>query len=111
MVGFQKKLLVILIICALAAPAGIFLPKAFDAEDAWGEWSTETVKKMIGYIPHGMEKIGEIWKAPIPDYNFGDDTSPLSVQVVSYIASAFIGIILCLGVFYLIKIIVYRSEK
>jgi len=27
-------------------------------------------RKAVGYVPQGLEKLGEIWKAPMPDYAF-----------------------------------------
>jgi cobalt/nickel transport protein len=54
MSAFQKKLLVILAIVALLSPIGIILPEKFKAGDAWGEWSAETIHKLVGFIPERL---------------------------------------------------------
>jgi len=110
MTAFQKKILVILIVLAAASPIGIYLPIKFNAGGAWGEWSAETIEKMIGFIPEGFTKTADLWKAPIPGYSLGDDKSPFMVQAVSYILSGVIGIGLCLLVVYgLSKLLVKKK--
>ena len=53
---------------ALLTPLGLWLPQRFRAGPAWGEWSPEEVKRMMGYVPEGMKKGAELWRAPLPDY-------------------------------------------
>jgi hypothetical protein len=102
----HKKLYIGLLIAALITPIGIFLPQWFKAGDAWGEWSTETVKDKIGYTPQGMEKVADLWKAPMPDYSLGDEDSSLSRQSGLYILSAVVGLaIISLFSFGLIKLV------
>lgn len=91
---FQKKLLAGLIIMAFLSPLGIILPEKFKAGDAWGEWSPETLKELIGYMPRGLKKLADIWSAPIPDYNLGGADASLAIQIWSYIASGIIGVLL-----------------
>ncbi len=111
MSAFQKKLLIILVVLAVISPIGIYLPAAFNAEDAWGEWSTETVEKLVGFVPEKMKSVAELWKAPIADYNLGDEQSSFTVQALSYILSGAIGIVLCiLLLFGLSKLLVKKSE-
>lgn len=109
--AFQKKLLIILVIMAILTPIGIYLPAKFQAEDAWGEWSIKSVEKMIGFLPEGMKKSADLWKAPVPDYNMGDEKSSFAVQAFSYILSGIIGIVLCILVLIgLSKILVKKNE-
>jgi cobalt/nickel transport protein len=108
---FQKKLLVILVVLAVISPIGIYLPMKFNAKDAWGEWSKETIEKMIGFVPEGLKKTVDVWKAPIPGYNLVDDKSPFTMQAFSYILSGIIGIALCIIVLYgLAKIFIKKNE-
>ncbi len=103
---FKKKLYIGLLIAALITPIGIFLPQWFNAGDAWGEWSIETVQKKIGYTPAGMEKDVDFWKAPMPDYSLGDEDSSLAKQSVFYILSALVGVaIISLLSFGLVKMV------
>lgn len=100
MTPFQKKLLIILLALAVLSPIGIFLPAAFNAGDAWGEWSTATVEKLIGFVPEKMKGMADLWKAPIPDYTLGEESSSFSSKALSYILSGVIGVALCALVLY-----------
>ncbi len=100
---FQKKLLIWLLILIILSPLGILLPYLFNAGDAWGEWDIETVEKMKGFIPKGMEKLSSLWKSLFSDYTnlFGEDL-PLSLQIISYILSALLGSII---IYFLLRLI------
>jgi|SRR5271157_2265647 len=111
MTPFQKRLLAGLLIMALLSPIGILLPKTFNAGDAWGEWSTDKIERLLGYVPEGMKKIAEIWKAPVHDYNFGAESSSMSTQILSYIVSGFLGIIVIGSVIYLIFRLLLKNGK
>ncbi len=108
---FQKKLLVILLVLAVVSPVGIYLPAKYNAEDAWGEWSAETIEKMVGFVPAKLKEAADLWKAPIPDYNLGDEKSKFTAQALSYILSGAIGVILCILVLFgLSKLLVKKKE-
>jgi hypothetical protein len=111
MTSFQKKILIVLVALAIVSPIGIYLPVKFNAENAWGEWSTETIEKLVGFVPAKLQETADLWKAPIPDYNLGDEKSTFTVQAFSYILSGAIGIILCILVLFgLSKLLVKKSE-
>lgn len=109
MTRFQKKLWIGLIIMALLSPLGIILPQKFNSGDAWGEWGTDTLEKFLGYVPEGLKKMADIWKAPIADYNLGVENASLTVQIFSYIISGILGIALVGGVVYLITKFLLRK--
>ncbi len=104
----QKKLWIGLVIMALISPLGIILPELLNSGDAWGEWGTDTLEKLLGYVPDGLKKYAEFWKAPVPDYNLGGEESSMAVQVISYIASGLIGILAIAFVIYLISKVVMK---
>ena len=108
---FQKKLLAGLLIMALISPLGILIPKKFNAGDAWGEWDTGKIERLIGYVPAGMKKIAGIWKAPVRDYSFGGDNASLAAQALYYIISGFLGIIVAASVIYLISRFLVKNGK
>ncbi len=111
MTSFQKKTLVILAVLALLSPLGIILPEQFKAGDAWGEWSTETLQELVGFVPEKLKETAGLWQAPIPDYNLGDETSSFTVQALSYVLSGAIGIVLCILVLFgLSKLLVKKKE-
>ncbi len=107
----QKKLWIGLLILTLLTPLGIILPEKFKAGGAWGEWGPEELKKLIGYMPEGLKRLSDLWKAPVPDYNFGGEGASLTSQVISYIVSGLIGILAVGIVIYLISKVVVRNEK
>jgi len=109
--GFQKKLLIGLVVLAVISPIGVKLPELMKAGEAWGEWSKDKIKEMIGYVPAGMEKDSEIWKAPIPDYNLGEKKSTFTVQALSYILSAAIGIIVCGSLLFLLSRLLFKKSE
>ena len=103
MTTFQKKLWIGLGIMALLSPLGLLLPEKFKAGDAWGEWSTETIGKMLGHVPQGLKRLSELWSAPLADYSFGGEQAAPAVQYLAYIVSGLVGIALAYGVVLLIK--------
>jgi len=111
MTAFQKKLLVILAVLAVLAPLGIILPEKFEAGDAWGEWSAETIQELVGFVPEKLKETADLWSAPIPDYNLGDEKSSFTVQALSYIVSGVIGIALSiLLLFGLARLLLKKKE-
>jgi hypothetical protein len=79
----------------LLCPLGLIIPAKFGAGSAWGEWSSEEIKKLVGYVPSGVSRLGELWKAPMPDYAFkGQEGAPIHTLSVSYIISGVVGVII-----------------
>jgi cobalt/nickel transport protein len=111
MTKFQKKLWLCLGIMALLTPLGIYLPEKFNAGDAWGEWGTDTLQGLLGYVPEGLRKMADFWKAPVPDYNFGGENAAMSTQVISYIISGMIGIAAGAILIYVITKFLIKHEK
>jgi hypothetical protein len=110
MTSFQKKLWIGLIIMALLSPIGILLPEKFNAGDAWGEWGTDTLERLLGYVPEGLKKLADLYKAPIADYNLGGESSPLIILVISYVISGILGIAIVGGVVYLISRLLVKEK-
>jgi cobalt/nickel transport protein len=111
MTKFDKKLWIGLLVMALLTPLGIYLPERFKAGDAWGEWGTDRIQELLGYVPEGLRKLAEFWKAPVPDYNFGGENAAFGMQVISYIMSGIIGIAVAVLVIYLITKLLVKHEK
>lgn len=107
----QKRLWAGLIIMALISPLGTLLPEYLHSGEAWGEWGTDTLEKLIGYVPEGLKKYSDLWKAPVPDYNFGDKDSSMAVKGISSVASGVLGILAVALVVYLISRMAVRNEK
>ncbi|KPK02712.1 MAG: hypothetical protein AMK71_01345 [Nitrospira bacterium SG8_35_4] len=107
----QKRLWTGLVIMALLAPLGILLPALFHSGDAWGEWGTGTLEKLLGFVPEGLKKYADMWKAPAPDYNLGGEDASMTVQLISYIASGILGIAIITLVIYFISRFVVKNGK
>jgi hypothetical protein len=111
MTTFQKKLWTGLVVMALLSPLGIFMPQYFMAEGAWGEWSSEKLKEMLGFVPAGLEKLADLWKAPIAGYNLGGEDASIWTQAVSYIVSGILGILIVGCIAYALARIIKRNER
>lgn len=107
----QKKILVILLILCLVTPIGILLPLFFNAGDAWGEWSAQTVKELVGYVPQGLAKYGDVWNAPLPDYDLDGAGRSVVHQSGFYIVSGVFGATLTYVVMLLITRLIIKNEE
>ena len=108
---FQRKLWIGLLIMALLTPLGILLPKKFNAEEAWGEWGTDKLGQLIGYVPEGLKKLAGLWKAPVPDYNLGGEGASFTVEVISYVVSGLLGIATCTLVAFVVSRFIRKHGK
>jgi hypothetical protein len=107
----QKKILVILLLLCLITPVGIMLPAYFNAGDAWGEWSAQTVKELVGYVPAGLAKYSDIWKAPLPDYDAKKADRSIIHKSGYYIVSGILGATISYIVMFLISKLIVRNGK
>ena len=107
----QKKILIILLLLCLITPVGILLPMFFTAGDAWGEWSAQTVKELVGYVPWGLERYSDVWEAPLPDYTINSEDTSVVHQSGYYIVSGIIGATVTYVVMLLISRLIVKSGK
>ena len=107
----QKKILVILLMLCLLTPVGILLPAFFNTSDAWGEWSAQTVKELVGYVPKGLAKYSAVWKAPIPDYSVNKKDSSIVHRSGYYLVSGIIGATVTYLIMLLISGLIIRNEE
>lgn len=59
-----KPLWAILIVLAILTPLGLLA-----SGTPWGEWGREEIIGMAGYLPAGMERLGDGWRGLLPDYS------------------------------------------
>ena len=107
----KKKIIIVLAILVILTPTGILLPMVFNANDAWGEWSAETMKTLIGYVPEGLQKYSDAYKAPLPDYSLNGDDPSTTHQSLYYILSGFTGVIATFGLTFLISKLIIKHGK
>lgn len=94
---------------ALMVPLGIVVPEKFGAAGAWGEWSSEALSQMLGYLPEGLSRHTGIWSAPIGDYDIAAGGTSRFVKSLSYMASGLIGAAIAGLIIYIISKVIFRS--
>jgi hypothetical protein len=109
--NLQKKILIALLLLCILTPIGILLPMYFNAGDAWGEWSAQTVKELVGYVPKGLAKYSDVYRAPLTDYTLSSKDTSIVHQSGYYIVSGLIGATLTFVVMLLVSKIVIRYGK
>lgn len=106
------KLWIGIVILIILSPLGLILPEHFKTDPAWGEWGADEMRKLVGYIPRGMQKLSSLWSAPIPGYGFkGGEDQGLPRLSFAYIISAIVGIgIIILVVMGIGKLLAKKDE-
>jgi cobalt/nickel transport protein len=78
---------------------------------AWGEWGTDEIEKMLGYVPQGMKRFSEMWRAPLPDYDLKRwDQVGLGMQSMGYIFSAIVGMAITVAVILILGKVVIKDK-
>lgn len=89
----STKLWIGIAVLIVLSPLGLIIPGLFKAGSAWGEWGTDEIKELVGYVPKGLEKLSSLWNPPIPDYAFkGWEKKGLTHLSFAYIISAVVGV-------------------
>ena len=72
--------------------------------ETFGEWGREEFKEKPGYVPSGFEKLSGLWCVPLPDYALpgGEFDESMALSAAAYILSAVMGVIVCIGLLYII---------
>jgi predicted PurR-regulated permease PerM len=107
----QKKILNVLLILCFITPIGILIPMFFNAGDAWGEWSAETMKDMTGYVPEGLAKYTDVWQAPLSDYSVNSKDLSVVHQSGYYFVSGIFGATVTFLIMFLISKLLIRNGK
>ena len=105
-----KKLWIIIGILLLLSPLGIIIPAWFRSGGAWGEWGLDEIGKMVGFVPEGMKRIGEVWKAPLPGYAIPGQDGGLASDSLGYIVTGIVGVAVTAGIMYLLARMVGRKN-
>jgi hypothetical protein len=107
----QRKILIVLLSLCIITPVGILLPMFFNAGNAWGEWSAQTVKDLVGFVPQGLAKYTDIWKAPLSGYSINLNDTAVIHKSGYYIVSGILGATITYLVMLLISRLILRNEK
>jgi hypothetical protein len=108
-----KKLWTGLGILIILSPIGLILPDRFKAGSAWGEWGSDEMQALVGYIPQGLKRLSSLWNAPLPDYAFkGWEEKGLSHLSLAYIVSAVVGMaIIVIAAFSIGKLLARKGDQ
>ncbi|RMA97848.1 PDGLE domain-containing protein [Hydrogenothermus marinus] len=87
----MKRIWLFLLILIFLVPLGLLTDYP-----AWGEWSESYFKKILGFVPKGIQEHIS-YTAPIPDY----DLNGLN-PILGYYISAIIGVGIIFLIFYMI---------
>ncbi len=94
----KRKVFIILGLLIALVPLGLLTDYS-----AWGEWENEYYKKVLGFIPQGIENAKGI-KPIIPDYSIAGLN-----ETVSYYISAIIGLFLLFAIYYIFTKLVSKK--
>ena len=96
-----------LIAIAVLTPLGLLA-----SGTAWGEWGGEDLQTQLGYVPSGLEKLGNFWKHTIfPDYGIAGFDQSFWQQAFGYILSAFLALLVIGIIGFVIQRFVRKSER
>lgn len=107
----QKKILILLLLLCLITPVGILLPAFINTGDTWGEWSAQTVKELVGYVPKGLDKYSKLYKAPLPEYSARNEDLSIVHKSGYYLVSGIIGATVSYVVVLLISRLIISNGK
>ncbi|OGS46027.1 MAG: cobalamin biosynthesis protein [Elusimicrobia bacterium RIFOXYD2_FULL_34_15] len=100
-------------ILIILSPLGLIIPEYFKSGNAWGEWSSNELQKLIGYVPKGLKELSSLWNAPMSEYTIKGwgEKGPKHLSF-TYIISAITGILIITSVIFIIgKLLVKKGNK
>jgi hypothetical protein len=92
-----RNLLIVLAVMIIVVPIGLLA-----VGTAYGEWGTEELEGLVGFIPAGLGSVSSTWTAPLPDYALPSLEVSFLNQSLAYWLSAIIGVILSGGLLIII---------
>lgn len=104
-----KSLFILLGILVMLTPLGLLAQGT-----AWGEWGTQEIKDTLGFVPQGMSKASDLWHSLMPDYSLPTGSwfatsSYQSINIIGYVLSAIIGIVLIVALLSILMKLLTRS--
>jgi len=100
-----KKYWYALIALIIFAPIGLLAQGT-----AFGEWSGDDLKVKLGFIPDGMAKFGDKWKALLPDYSLPGFGNTFLNSSLGYIFCAIVALAIILTITGIISLLQKRKN-
>lgn len=110
--SYSRRIAAIIVVLILLSPLGLYLPARLGAGSAWGEWSSDHIAKLAGYMPGGLQHLESVWKAPAPDYSLpGKESVSLGTQSIIYVFAGVAGVVIVVLFAYVIKKLLWRKNE
>ncbi len=106
-----KRLWIAVLVLALLSPLGLLIPALFGAGGAWGEWGLEEIRKMLGFVPEGMRKLGHLWSSPMKDYAVPGQSGGIAGKGLGYLASALVGAAIAAALAFLLARVLGKRNR
>ncbi|SPF53760.1 nickel and/or cobalt ABC transporter, permease subunit MN [Candidatus Desulfosporosinus infrequens] len=95
-----------LIVVALLTPLGLMA-----SGTAWGEWGGKALQAQLGFVPSGLEKLGDFWNHVLfKGYGITGFDQTFWQQALGYIISAFFALLVIGSIGLFIQRMVRKSE-
>lgn len=101
----NKKYVIAFSIIILLTPLGLLAEGT-----AWGEWGTEELQEILGFIPQGMQHFPVTWSGIFPDYSVPGLETSFFEHSLGYIGSALVGCGLIGIAFYILQGILKQNK-
>lgn len=101
-----RKLWIGIALLALLSPIGIVVPAWLRSGAAWGEWTSEELRAVTGYVPRGLQRLQDTWRSLLPGYSVPGLGGP-----IGYVISAIVGIAIVVALTWLIGRALAAKER
>ena len=100
----SKRLWIGLGVLIILTPLGLLA-----SGTAWGEWGTDELFAMFGFVPERMEGLMNFWYSLLPDYAIAGMEGPLG-SVIGYMFSAIAGTALIILFAFIFGRLIFREK-
>jgi cobalt/nickel transport protein len=106
-----KKLWIGIAVLVILTPLGLIIPALLGAGGAWGEWTLEEIRKLVGYVPEGMERLSRVWRSPMSNYAVPGQGEGIARHGLGYFLAGLVGVAVTVLIAYLIAKLLEKREK
>lgn len=101
-----RKLVIGLLTLAVLTPLGLLA-----SGTAWGEWGGKDLQSKLGFIPSGLQKLGDFWNhTPLKGYGIAKYDQTFWQKSLGYLLSVFVGLLVIGLITFIIQRLVQSSK-